>query len=247
GLGEVVVAGRVIPDHFRMDASGNILEQVTGVKKVALRTLPDGGTEETEVPPERVEAPSLDGAALSRLNELATTCEEVFGPGRDIEWAVADGDVYLLQCRAITRAGSSGATARPTVAPPEVVTSVPFFEGVDADEVERISSMFKHRRFSAGETITKEGAGGAAFYVIDSGEAVVTSGGKELNRLGHGDYFGEVALIDNGARSATVTAATEVECFGLTFWEFRPLVQQNATIAWNLLQTLAARLRTARE
>ena len=124
---------------------------------------------------------------------------------------------------------------------------MPFFEGVDPDEVERISSMFKYRRFSAGETITKEGAGGAAFYVIDSGEAVVTSGGEELTRLGHGDHFGEVALIDNGARSATVTAATEVECFGLTFWEFRPLVQQNATIAWNLLQTLAARLRTARE
>ena len=56
-----------------------------------------------------------------------------------------------------------------------------------------------------------------------------------------------MALIDNGARSATVTAATDVVCFGLTFWEFRPLVQQNATIAWNLLQTLATRLRSVQE
>ena len=65
--------------------------------------------------------------------------------------------------------------------------------------------------------------------------------------LGRGDYFGEVALIDEGARTATITAATDVVCFGLTYWEFRPLVQQNATIAWNLLQTLAKRLRTVQE
>ena len=104
--------------------------------------------------------------------------------------------------------------------------------------------MFKRRHFAAGDTIAKEGAGGAAFFVIDSGEAVVSVQGREVSRLGHGDYFGEVALIDNGARSATVTASTDVECFGLTYWEFRPLVQQNATIAWNLLQTLASRLRS---
>jgi CRP-like cAMP-binding protein len=54
-----------------------------------------------------------------------------------------------------------------------------------------------------------------------------------------------MALIDEGARSATITASTELVCYGLTYWEFRPLVQQNATIAWNLLQTLVKRLRNA--
>ena len=62
-----------------------------------------------------------------------------------------------------------------------------------------------------------------------------------------GDYFGEVALIDEGARSATITATTDLVCFGLTYWEFRPLVQHNATIAWNLLRTLARRFRDVQQ
>ena len=107
--------------------------------------------------------------------------------------------------------------------------------------------MFKERRFEAGETVTKEGAGGAAFFVVESGEATVTLGGREIARLTAGDYFGEVALIDDGARTATITAESELVCHGLTYWEFRPLVQQNATIAWNLLRTLAHRLRTAQD
>ena len=70
---------------------------------------------------------------------------------------------------------------------------------------------------------------------------------SERAELSDGDYFGEIALIDEGARSATVIASTELVCYGLTYWEFRPLVQQNATIAWNLLQTLAKRLRTVQQ
>ena len=107
--------------------------------------------------------------------------------------------------------------------------------------------MFRERTFPAGETITKEGVGAAAFYVIESGEAMVSIRGSRIATLGEGDYFGEVALIDEGARSATVTATTEVKCLGLTFWEFRPLVQTNATIAWNLLHTLAKRFRSAQD
>jgi len=88
-----------------------------------------------------------------------------------------------------------------------------------------------------------EGSGGAAF--IDSGEATVSSKGVQLATLGPGDYFGEIALIDGGPRSATVTAATELVCYGLTFWEFRPLGERNSAIAWKLLQALAKRLRAA--
>jgi phosphoenolpyruvate synthase/pyruvate phosphate dikinase len=106
GLGEVVVAGMVIPDNFRVDRSGRVLERTPGVKKIAVRTLPDGGTVEEQVPPELVEQPCLDDDQLADLNRLAGRCEEVYGPARDIEWAFAGGELYLLQCRAVTRAGS---------------------------------------------------------------------------------------------------------------------------------------------
>jgi len=73
-------------------------------------------------------------------------------------------------------------------------------------DVEGIAALFKERRFAAGETVTKEGAGGAAFFLIESGEAIVSVGGRQRSTLTKGDYFGQMALIDEGARSATITA-----------------------------------------
>jgi CRP/FNR family transcriptional regulator, cyclic AMP receptor protein len=95
--------------------------------------------------------------------------------------------------------------------------------------------------------VIKEGSGGAAFYVIESGEATVMIGGERRGMLKAGDYFGEIALIDEGARTATVTAASDLVCRGLTLWEFRPLVQQNGALGWKLMQTLARELRSAEQ
>jgi CRP/FNR family cyclic AMP-dependent transcriptional regulator len=83
--------------------------------------------------------------------------------------------------------------------------------------------------------------------VISSGEATVTIRGEQRGTVGAGDYFGEIALIDEGARLATITAKSELVCYGLTLWEFRPLVQKNAAIGWKLLQSLAKRLREAQQ
>jgi len=105
GLGEAVVAGIVIPDHYRVDRSGQVLERKPGLKRVAVRTLPHGGTVEERVSPELVERLCLDDDQLDKLNQLAGRCEHVYGPARDIEWAIAGGTLYLLQCRAITQAG----------------------------------------------------------------------------------------------------------------------------------------------
>ncbi|HET8872431.1 MAG TPA: cyclic nucleotide-binding domain-containing protein, partial [Gaiellaceae bacterium] len=84
--------------------------------------------------------------------------------------------------------------------------------------------------------IAVEGESAVGFFVIEDGQARVTVQGEQRRMLGPGDYFGEIALITQGARTATVTAATELKTFGMTFWEFRPLVEETPSIAWKLLQ-----------
>lgn len=104
GLGEAVVAARVIPDNFTVAPDGEVLGRVPGRKDVAIRRHPDGGTFEEPVAGDLVEGLCLDDGDLAELARLAERCEQVYGPGRDIEWAIADGTLYLLQCRAITTA-----------------------------------------------------------------------------------------------------------------------------------------------
>jgi CRP/FNR family transcriptional regulator, cyclic AMP receptor protein len=128
-------------------------------------------------------------------------------------------------------------------APIELLKRVPLFQGLDAKQLAMLSRNFSERTFKAGTPIVSEGSGGVGFFVIEDGEAVVSVGGEERRRLGSGDYFGEVALIDEGARTATIEAKTDVHAHGLTPWQFRPLVEENASIAWPLLVSLAHRLR----
>jgi pyruvate,water dikinase len=105
GLGEAVVAGIVIPDHYRVDRSGQVLERKPGLKRIAVHSVPGGGTIEEDVPAHLVERLCLDDDQLAELARLADRCAQVYGAGRDVEWAIAGGTLYLLQCRAITTAG----------------------------------------------------------------------------------------------------------------------------------------------
>ena len=105
GLGEAVVAGIVIPDHFRVDRSGQVLERKPGLKSVAVRSIPSGGTVEEKVSPELVERLCLDDDQVHELCRLAHRCEQIYGQDRDVEWALAGGKLFLLQCRAITHLG----------------------------------------------------------------------------------------------------------------------------------------------
>ena len=132
-------------------------------------------------------------------------------------------------------------------APVDSLQQVPLFAGLDEAELQQVAALFKERRFPCGEVIIREGSEGAVFYVISSGEAEVNVGGMPRAMLRPGDHFGEIALIDEGSRSATVTAATDLVCFGLTFWDFGPFVQENGAVAWKLLQTLAGLLRVAQQ
>jgi hypothetical protein len=224
-----------------------VLARKAGRKRIAIRALPNGGTFEQQVAPAQVNQPCLDDPQLKALGELALACEKVYGPRRDIEWAFQDGKLYLLQCRAITtgKANSGAPPGPPPRDPVGALQRVTLFAGMDRRQSEQIARLLKERRFAKGETVIMEGSGGAAFFIIASGEANVSSKGVNLATLGPGEHFGEVALIDGGPRSATVTAATDLVCYGLTFWEFRPLVERNGTIGWRLLQALAKQLRDA--
>src|SRR5439155_14384049 len=100
---------------------------------------------------------------------------------------------------------------------------------------------------SAGDKVTEEGKGGIGFFLIGDGAASVSVGGKDVRKLGKGDYFGEIGLIADIDRTATITAESDLRCYGMTAWDFRPLVESNASIAWKLLQTLAQQLSKAEQ
>jgi CRP/FNR family transcriptional regulator, cyclic AMP receptor protein len=119
----------------------------------------------------------------------------------------------------------------------ELLKRVPLFSDLEGKELEQIANSMKQRTFSAGQSIAVEGQSGVGFFVIEDGRAKVTVHGDEVRTLGPGDYFGEVALITQGARTATVTAETDLRTYGMTFWEFRPLVEDTPSISWKLLQS----------
>jgi CRP/FNR family transcriptional regulator, cyclic AMP receptor protein len=131
-------------------------------------------------------------------------------------------------------------------APIEVLREVPLFAELDESDLENLSRQLHERRFPEGTDVTSEGSTGAGFFVISEGNAHVTVGGEHRATLGPGDHFGEIALIDDGVRSASIVAATDLLCYGLTPWEFRPFVEEHPQVAWALLQVLARRFREAR-
>jgi CRP/FNR family transcriptional regulator, cyclic AMP receptor protein len=123
--------------------------------------------------------------------------------------------------------------------PVELIQRVPIFDGLDRRDLDRIAASMKQRTFRAGDKVTSEGQGGVGFFVIEDGTAKVSVGGEDRRTLGPGDYFGEVALLTDSPRTATITAETELRCYGMTSWDFKPLVESHSSIAWHLLQAMA--------
>jgi CRP/FNR family cyclic AMP-dependent transcriptional regulator len=126
--------------------------------------------------------------------------------------------------------------------PTELLRSVPLFADLSEREREMIAHSMKERTFEPGREVAREGQKGVGFFVIADGKANVTVGGDPVGTLGPGDYFGEIALIADSERTATVTAETALHCYGMTSWDFRPLVEEHAEIAWKLLQAVARKI-----
>ena len=131
--------------------------------------------------------------------------------------------------------------------PLELLRKIDLFELMSNKELSRLAKSFRETRFSAGETIATEGTRGVGFFVIGEGTVRYSVHGEEVGEGGPGDYFGEIALVDDGPRTATVMAGTDVTAYGLASWEFQPLVEENAALAWELLQGMAKRLRAANQ
>jgi CRP-like cAMP-binding protein len=127
----------------------------------------------------------------------------------------------------------------------ELIRGVSLFAEADDAFLDRLAGEFIERTYAPGETIAEEGESGRTFVVIESGEVTVTVHGEEVGKLGPGDAFGEMALIDKAARSATVKADSEVHGYQLPVWSFRPIVESHPEMAWALLEALAQRVRTA--
>jgi CRP/FNR family transcriptional regulator, cyclic AMP receptor protein len=127
----------------------------------------------------------------------------------------------------------------------ETLSRVPLFSGVKDKDLKKLGKRMQERSFNEGEVITTQGESGLGFFVIEDGNASVSRDEQVVRNLGPGDFFGEVALIDEGPRSATVVATTTLRCRGMTAWEFKPFVEEHPDVAWSLLQTLVGRLREA--
>jgi CRP-like cAMP-binding protein len=127
----------------------------------------------------------------------------------------------------------------------DLIRGIPIFSDLDDASVDQLAGDFIEREFADGQPIATEGEGGLNFFVVESGSADVTIGGNTVATLGPGASFGEIALVDKSARSATVTATSQVRAYALPVWSFRSFAESRPSVTWKLLELLAERLRSA--
>jgi CRP-like cAMP-binding protein len=130
----------------------------------------------------------------------------------------------------------------------EELQRVPLFSGLSQRQLKKLSRGFREREVKAGTAVMREGEkSGVSFFVIADGTATVSVEGSEVTQLGPGDYFGELALISERVRSATVTADEPMRCLVMGFWDFRRYAKENPDVTWKLLQHVVELLADERE
>lgn len=130
-----------------------------------------------------------------------------------------------------------------TPSPAAALEQVPLLSELTQRDRQRLAKTMKERTFPPGREVVVEGRNGVGFFIIADGNAAVSIGERVIKMLGPGDYFGEMALLHGGERSATVTADTELRCLTITSWGFKAFVQEHPQVAWGLLQSLAQRMQ----
>lgn len=125
------------------------------------------------------------------------------------------------------------------------LAKVPLFSDCSQRDLQTIARVVREIPHTAGTVIAREGDPGVGLFILLEGTAEVSIGGRKKATLGPGEFFGEIALLDGGPRTATVTAKTNVNLLGLTEWVFRGLMSEHPSIALKTLQQMAGRLRVA--
>lgn len=125
----------------------------------------------------------------------------------------------------------------------ETLAAVPLFAPLTKHQVRRLAETAKERRFSPGEVMVKQGDKGIGFYLILGGSASVVKAGHAVATLGAGQFFGEMALLDDQPRTADVRATDAVRCLVLSSWEFWAAVGDEPEVLRSLLKETVRRLR----
>ena len=129
----------------------------------------------------------------------------------------------------------------------DALTKVPMFRELNKKTLERLERIARQRTFNTGDVIVKEGDEGVGFFLISSGKVTVTKEGKELTTLGVNEFFGEMALLDNYRRSATVTATEPTKCLAMLRSDFVAELRANADLGVEMLTLMSRRVRDADE
>lgn len=127
---------------------------------------------------------------------------------------------------------------------------VPLFQSLKKRQLERLAEKFVPREYTAGQAIVTQGKGGEGFFIITSGQAEAVrerADGEKVvvNTFGPTDFFGELALLDDGLRTASVVAIEATRCLALTRWDFRAVLKEDVDMAIVILEELAKRFRLA--
>jgi CRP-like cAMP-binding protein len=125
----------------------------------------------------------------------------------------------------------------------DLLINIPLFAGVPKRDLQHFAKAAHDMKFEPGARLTSEDEMGVTFFVVLEGEADVFVSGQSRRRLGPGDYFGEMSIIDRSPRSAEVVAVSALRCLVFTQWEFRPFLKEHPDVAWALLEALVRRLR----